>query len=130
MDDEQVTTVSGTEEQQSGQQAETLTAEQLQTVLDNSLLRVRETNNNGFDQVSQDIQSLGDRLSTLYETRAEDAEQDTEVVYTVRLDAGQVDTFRSAARVACTEGLLVVILLAVMCGLTAWRELARSWRNG
>lgn len=109
---------------------EGLTLDDLRVVLDDSLATMRDVEQTGFDSLSQDVRSLGDTLTLLYSQNEDEGESTDEVVYTVRLDPSQVGTFRSAAQVACTEGLLLVLLLALSCGLQAWRILAGGWRNG
>lgn len=97
---------------------------------------VTDAVNSSGEKQDASIQDLGAKVGDLQESirllseKQEDSQQSQDVVYVVRLDSSQVDTAKAATRVVCTEGLILIILLAVSCGLQAWRVLSGRWSNG
>ena len=80
-----------------------------------------------LDSLAGEVSKLGDAVKSLSETR--DASQDAsdDVVYTVAISPSQVETAKGAVRVACTEGLICIVLLAAMLGLVGWHVLSGRW---
>lgn len=106
-----------------------LTYDEVSEIVEGAASTVRDVDQSGFDRVAQDLEDIGAAVHNLYQEEGQ-ADEVEEVVYMVRLEPEQAGVLRSAVQVACTEGLLVVVLLALMCGLQAWRVLSGGWRHG
>lgn len=104
-----------------------LSGEEVRQIVTDAVNGLIESDNAKYDALSQDLRMLGDDIRKVAESEESEDAQSEEVVYVVRLDASQTDTAKAFGRVLCTEGLLVVILLAVLCGLSAFRQLSRGW---
>ena len=104
---------------------DTLTAEQVREVVTDALGESNSQTNDALNNLSKDVELLGESVRTLQDTQSESA--NTETVYTVRADSSQVETAKACARIVCTEGLIVCLLLALVAGLNAWHILSGRW---
>lgn len=108
---------------------QTLTTEDVQTAVESALRNVGNTNDEQLRILSEGVASIDSRLQTVAENTANDGEQQSpeETIYTIRLEPGQTTTAKTGARVVCTEGIVIIILLAVSCGLQLFRILSERW---
>lgn len=115
------------QEQQTQQetQSEPISADDVRQMVNDAVNTLQESDNAKYDALAGDIANLGSDVRVLM-TKS-DEQPSEEVVYVVRLDASQTDTAKSFGRVLCTEGLLLVILLAVVCGLMGFRQMTKGW---
>lgn len=104
-----------------------LSGDEVRQIVTDAVNDLIESDNAKYDALSQDFRTLGEDMRKVAESEGSEDGQSEEVVYVVRLDASQTDTAKAFGRVLCTEGLLVVILLAVSCGLSAFRQFSRGW---
>lgn len=105
-----------------------LTVEDVRGVVDDALRSNAEATNEKYDDLKEQIVVLGDSVALL--TQSDDAAADEDTVTVVRLAPEQVDKALSGFRVLCSESLVIMILLALLCGLTAWRIFSGRWRYG
>ena len=102
-----------------------LSGDEVRQIVTDAVNSLVESDNAKYDALSRDLATLGEDIRSV---AADDGQQsEGDVVYVVRLDASQVDTAKSFGRVLCTEGLLLVILLAVTCGMLGFRQLSKGW---
>ena len=104
-----------------------LSGDEVRQIVTDAVNDLIESDNAKYDALSQDFRTLGEDIRRVADSEGSEDGQSEEVVYVVRLDASQTDTAKAFGRVLCTEGLLVVILLAVSCGLSAFRQFSRGW---
>lgn len=78
---------------------------------------------NGIDKLTDSVNSISKSLSK-GETKDEN-----ETTYTVALDSAQVQTIETYGRTACTLGLLLLIVLSVLVGLTGFRLFVMRWKD-
>lgn len=125
MDEEQANAVEVVEEQPS------LTAEDVEHAVENAL-STRDAHDVVIEDMSHTLVEIRDGVALLGSNAETDEEQTSadDVTYMVRLDSSQVEVAKSAARLVCTEGLFVIILLATLCGLTLWQILQSRWSRG
>lgn len=102
-----------------------ITIEQVSEVVSTSETNILNRMDSASSDLSANIVSLADSVTLL--ANANNEANDTDTVYTVKLDSGQVETAKVAVSVACTEGLVICILLAVLCGLQCWRIISGGW---
>lgn len=108
-----------------------LTVEDVEHAVENAL-STRDAHDVVIEDMSHTLVEIRDGVALL-SSNAETDEEETaadDVTYTVRLDSSQVEVAKSAARLVCTEGLFVIILLATLCGLTLWQILQSRWSRG
>lgn len=105
-------------------QSEPISADDVRQMVNDAVNTLQESDNAKYDALAGDIATLGSDVRVLM-TKSEEQPSE-EVVYVVRLDASQTDTVKSFGRVLCTEGLLLVILLAVVCGLMGFRQMTKG----
>lgn len=124
MDEEQGNAVEVVEEP-------SLTAEDVEHAVENAL-STRDAHDVVIEDMSHTLVEIRDGVALLSSNAETDEEEtsDVDVTYTVRLDSSQVEVAKSAARLVCTEGLFVIILLATLCGLTLWQILQSRWSRG
>ena len=108
---------------------DSLTAEDVQSAVENALAS-RDAHDLVVEDMANAVVELRDSVALLASSAGEDEQAGDDVVYTVRLDSSQVEVAKGCARLICTEGLLIVILLAILCGLQVWRVLSCRWSNG
>lgn len=121
MDEEQVNVI---------EEPEQLTAEDVQTAVENAL-STPDATDIAVQDMAQTLVRISDDVALLSTRSAEEEQtENEELTYTVRLDSSQVETAKGAVRLACTEGLLLVILLALLCGLQLWQILQSRWARG
>lgn len=105
------------------QQAPQYTIEDIEHAIDNALSK--------YDDAEQ-LQNLELRMTEVRDAVKSgnesdtDADSESEVVYTVMLDSGQVDTAKTFGRVICTEGLVLIIVMSLCAGLNVWQILQRG----
>ena len=103
-----------------------LSADDVQRIVSDTVGTLQRSQDVQFAGLSEDVSALGESISLL---AASDEGQSSEGTTLVRVDSSQVETAKGALRVLCTEGLLVVILLALIAGLQGWRIVADRWRG-
>lgn len=109
-------------------QTQTLTSEEVTTAVESALRNVNVANDSQLQQLDESLKGIDQRLQTVAEnTKADDTKQEQETVTTVKLDPGQTATAKTGARIVCTEGLVIIILLAASCGLQLFRILSDRW---
>ena len=102
------------------------TKEDVEQIVITSQNNILDSMDSSFDGLSANVISLADSVTLLANSNQEQ-EQQEEVVYTVRIDPEQVQTAKEAVRLACTEGLICIALLAALVGINAFRVLTGSW---
>lgn len=109
-------------------QTQTLTSEEVTSAVESALRNVNVANDSQVQKLDESLKGIDQRLQTVAEnTKADDTKQEQETVTIVKLDPGQTATAKTGARIVCTEGLVIVILLAVSCGLQLFRILSDRW---
>ena len=109
-------------------QTQTLTSEEVTNAVESALRNVNVANDSQLQQMDESLKGIDQRLQTVAEnTKADDTKQEQETVTIVKLDPGQTATAKTGARIVCTEGLVIIILLAVSCGLQLFRILSDRW---
>ena len=78
----------------------------------------------GIERLTDSVNEISKTL-----TKEDTRNGQEEVTYTVVLDASQVQTIEAYGRTACTLGLLLLIVLSVLVGLTGFRLFVMRWRN-
>lgn len=78
----------------------------------------------GIERLTDSVNSISKSLS-----KEETRNESKETTYTVVLDASQVLTIESYGRTACTLGLLLLIVLSVLVGLTGFRLFVMRWKD-
>lgn len=79
----------------------------------------------GFDGLARSISSLGDSINALVEGGGTSQGE----ISTVTVSQEQFSVIESGMRLMVTEGFVLCCLLAVSCGLTAWRIFSGGWRG-
>lgn len=100
-----------------------LTAQDVRDIVNDAFARTNDAQQVAIEGLASDMQSLSESVSML-QASEQNAQSDTLLV---RLEPTQVETFKSGARIVCTEGLLVVILLGVLVGLQCFRIFTGRW---
>lgn len=109
-------------------QTQTLTSEEVTSAVESALRNVNVANDSQLQQLDESLKGIDQRLQTVAEnTKVDDTKQEEETFATVKLEPGQTATAKTGARIVCTEGLLIIILLAVSCGLQLFRILSDRW---
>lgn len=109
-------------------QTQTLTSEDVTSAVESALRNVNVANDSQLQQLDESLKGIDQRLQTVAEnTKSDDTKQDQETITLVKLDSGQTETAKTGARIVCTEGLVIIILLAVSCGLQLFRILSDRW---
>lgn len=80
-----------------------------------------------LDSLAGEVAKLGDSIRSLSEAEGASQEANDDVIYTVAISPTQVETAKGAVRVACTEGLICIVLLAALLGLVGWHVLSGRW---
>lgn len=106
---------------------ESLTIEDVRQVVSDAQGAINDAEQHRYDVLVDEVHLVGDSVQLL--ATSQDEEQQEDVTYTVRLDSSQVETGKAAARVLCTEGLLVVLLLSIQVGISGWRLVCDRWRG-
>lgn len=109
------------------EEVESVSAEQVQQIVTDQATALNDADETRYEGIVSEVRSVGDSVRSLEDN--ENEQQPEEITYTVRLDASQVETAKVYARVACTEGLIVVVLLALQAGLLAWQIVSDRWRG-
>lgn len=78
----------------------------------------------GIDKLTDSVNSISMTLS-----KEDTRNEKQETTYTVVLDASQVQTIEAYGRTACTLGLLLLIVLSVLVGLTGFRLFVMRWKD-
>lgn len=104
-----------------------LSGDEVRQIVTDAVNGLIESDNAKYEGLSQDLRTLGEDIRKVAESDESEDGQSDDVVYVVRLDSSQTDTAKSFGRVLCTEGLLLVILLAVTCGMLGFRQLSKGW---
>lgn len=128
MEDETLEQLENVEEQEQQPVEESLTIEDVQQVVSDAQSAINDAEEHRYEVLVDEVHLVGDSVQLLYSENQEE-EQQEDVTYTVRLDASQVETGKAAARVLCTEGFLVVLLLAIQVGISGWRLVCDRWRG-
>lgn len=113
-----------------GENDSSVTLDGIRTVVSDVVDSSQSKQDAAISDLGTKVNGLGDAIKVLSENQDKNENSADEVVYVVRLDSSQVDTAKAATRVACTEGLILIILLALSCGLQAWRVLSGRWSSG
>lgn len=109
-------------------QTQTLTSEDVTNAVESALRNVNVANDSQLQNLDESLKGIDQRLQTVAEnTKSDDTKQEQETVTLVKLDSGQTTTAKTGARIVCTEGLVIIILLAVSCGLQLFRILSDRW---
>lgn len=104
---------------------------------DRTLGEVYDAVTNGFDGLSSvdsdGFVALGNKLDdaiahiqSLQDAHTAAGEAATG---TIALDQAQIDLLHQGISVVTTETFLLVVLLAVLCGLTGWMIFSRGWQR-
>lgn len=99
--------------------------------VESSCRSVRETIAEESSKVCAGIDKLTDSVNSISKSLSKDDTKDEpkETTYTVVLDSSQVQTIETYGRTACTLGLLLLIVLAVLVGLTGFRLFVMRWKD-
>lgn len=102
-----------------------LTLDNVKDVVEGAFKSSSDATNQKYDALERQIVVLGDSVALL--TSAEDSKSEGESVTLVRLVPEQVDKAMAGFRILTTEGLILIILLALQCGLTAYHIFSGRW---
>ena len=109
-------------------QTQTLTTEDVTSAVESALRNVNVANDTQLQNLDESLKGIDQRLQTVAEnTKSDDTKQEQETISLVKLETGQTATAKTGARIVCTEGLVIIILLAVSCGLQLFRILSDRW---
>lgn len=100
-----------------------LTAQDVRQIVTDAIASSNDAQQVAIEGLAANVQSLSDSVSML---QASEQQEQSDTLL-VRLEPTQVETFKSGARIVCTEGLLVVILLGVLVGLQCFRIFTGRW---
>lgn len=103
------------------------TVDDVRAVVDDAMRAGSDATNAKYEALERQIVVLGDSVALLASSDEASESEDGETVYLVRLAPEQVDTFKAFARVLTTEGLLLVIVFAIACGLMVWQVFSSRW---
>lgn len=101
------------------------TIEQIRAEIDAALLAYDETLVSRDDALNSRLETLEGDVSALGESVG--GLSPDGVVYEVRATDSQVETAKGAVRLLATEGLFLLVALALCCGLLGWRAFADRW---
>ena len=109
-------------------QTQTLTSEEVTSAVESALRNVNVANDSQLQQLDESLKGIDQRLQTVAEnTKTDDTRQEQETISLVKLEPVQTATAKTGASIVCTEGLVIIILLAVSCGLQLFRILSDRW---
>lgn len=98
--------------------------------VESSCQGIRETIASESNKIVGGIDKLTDSVNTISKSLSKGETKDAkETTYTVVLDSSQVQTIETYGRTACTLGLLLLIVLSILVGLTGFRLFVMRWRN-
>lgn len=100
-----------------------LTAQEVREIVTDAFESSNDAQQVAIEGLAANVQSLSESVSML---QASEQQEQSDTLL-VRLEPSQVETFKSGARIVCTEGLLVVILLGVLVGLQCFRIFTGRW---
>lgn len=100
-----------------------LTAQDVRDIVNDAFESTNDAQQVALEGLAANVQSLSESVSML-QASEQNEQSDTLLV---RLESAQVETFKSGARIVCTEGLLVVVLLGVLVGLQCFRIFTGRW---
>lgn len=102
-----------------------VTYEEVQQIVSDAVGAGMQEQGLEITNLDENVQRLSESVRLLTtEVQEEETGESTTIVM---LDAGQVETAKECARIVCTEGLLVVILLGVLVGLQCFRIFTGRW---
>lgn len=103
----------------------TLTYEDIVSAVSDAVTSsVLPVHDSALDGIAEDLDSLASGVAALADSPSP---SDDSAVYSVQLVPSQVDTAKGAARVLCTEGLILVVLLSALLGLEFFRVFTEKW---
>ena len=102
-----------------------LTREDVQQIVSDAVTSSQSVDDAAYSQLANSVSELGDTVRLL----AANEEQTSEDLQVVRIDPSQADTAKAAVRLAVTEGLITVLLLACIAGLVGWQIVSEGWRK-
>lgn len=117
------------DEQPQASQAQTLTIEDLQAVVDGTMQAHDDAEAQRFADVLEGVQGVSEGLRLLLDSEQSEEAPDS-LVYTVRVDSSQVETAKAAIRVIATELLFLIVAVSICAGLLGWRALQSRWLHG
>lgn len=100
-----------------------LTAHDVREIVNDAFASSNDAQQVAIEGLAANVQSLTESVTSL---QASEQQEHSETLL-VRLEPSQVETFKAGARVACTEGLILVLLLAVLVGLQCFRIFTGRW---
>lgn len=100
-----------------------LTAQDVRQIVTDAIASSNDAQQVAIEGLASNVESLSESVSML---QASEQQEQSDTLL-VRLEPSQVETFKSGARVACTEGLVVVLLLALLVGLQCFRIFTGRW---
>lgn len=100
-----------------------LTAQDVREIVNDAFASSNDAQQVAIEGLASNVESLSESVSML---QASEQQEQSDTLL-VRLEPSQVETFKSGARVVCTEGLVVVLLLAVLVGLQCFRIFTGRW---
>lgn len=105
-----------------------LTKEDVQSAVESALqnYQLDKDSQQTLTSIDDVVKSIDGRLKVVTD-RSNQKSSDTDVVYTVKLDSGQLDTAKTAVRIFSTEGLLIVVMLSTIVGISIFRILSERW---
>lgn len=105
-----------------------LTKEDVQSAVESALqnYQLDKDSQQTLTSIDDVVKSIDGRLKVVAD-RSNQKSSDTNVVYTVKLDPGQLDTAKTAVRIFSTEGLLIVVMLSALVGISIFRILSERW---
>lgn len=102
------------------EQTQGLTADDVREVVEQALSDYDEVQSERIDALGVRVDNVGTGVGTLRDSLASVAPA-ADAVYEVRATSSQVDTAKSALRVLCTEGLVLIVVLSINAGLLGWQ---------
>lgn len=120
----------GSSDANGGQSTELVSTGATAQDVESSCQAIRETIAAESSKVVDGIDKLTDSVNSISKTLSKgDTKDEKETTYTVALDSSQVQTIETYGRTACTLGLLLLIVLAVLVGLTGFRLFVMRWKD-
>lgn len=120
----------GTSDESSGQSTELVSTGASAQDVESSCKGIRDTIAAESSKVVTGIDKLTDTVNSISNSLSKgETKDENETTYTVALDSSQVQTIETYGRTACTLGLLLLIVLSVLVGLTGFRLFVMRWKD-
>lgn len=102
------------------------TLDEVYDLVANGFDGLSSVDSDGFVAVGNKLDDVISHIQSLQEAHTVTGEAATG---TIALDQAQIDLLHQGIEVVTTETFLLVVLLAVLCGLTGWMIFSHGWQR-